>query len=172
MKRKQGKTKIDREINEYLRRKKSNNTHFSNNNNNNNASNNNNNNLNNIQMINNSLLAMNYLLLQNQLLMQQRNPNIINQINNTLPQNCDDPNNIYTDGIQKNNVEKESDDNHEKENLEEKGQGNREINQENNENIDPSQNTEIIKKILEALNGQNIINNNEERLCDPRKKGK
>ena len=64
VKRKQGKTKIDRDINEYLRKKNNNNNKnlF-----NNNISTNNNNDFN-TQMLNNSLIAMNYLLFQNQLL--------------------------------------------------------------------------------------------------------
>ena len=183
VKRKQGKTKIDKEINEYSRRKKNNNINLFNNNNN--SMNNNNYN---IQMMNNSLLAMNYLLLQNQLLMQQRNPNMPNQINSSiLQQNNDDSNtngNLEdyqfnfaqkgdnTDNIQKDNYSKELEDKNEKENLEEKELINGNINHENDENVAPGQNNEIIKKILEALNGQNNINSNEERLSDPRKKGK
>lgn len=183
VKRKQGKTKIDKEINEYLRRKKNNNINLFNNNNN--SMNNNNYN---IQMMNNSLLAMNYLLLQNQLLMQQRNPNMPNQINSSiLQQNNDDSNtngNLEdyqfnfaqkgdnTDNIQKDNYGKELEGKNEKENLEEKELINGDINHENDENVAPGQNNEIIKKILEALNGQNNINSNEERLSDPRKKGK
>ena len=188
VKRKQGKTKIDKEINEYLRKKKNNNTSLFNNNNNNNNNSMNNNNYN-IQMMNNSLLAMNYLLLQNQFLMQQRNPNLVNQINSSImPQNIDDLNtngNLDNfqynyeqkgdkfDNIQKNIFGEESEVKNEKENnIGPKEGGNTDNRHENIENEEPSQNNEIIKKILEALNGQNNVNNNEERLSDPRKKGK
>ena len=81
VKRKHGKTKIDKDLNEYMRKKNiNNNINLFNNNVNNNM---NNNNLS-YQMMNNPLLAMNYLLLQNQLLLQQRNQSLENALNNNI----------------------------------------------------------------------------------------
>ena len=63
-----------------------------------------------------------------------------------------------------------------KENLEENENRDNETVCGNDENQNLTQNNEIIKKILEALHGQNYNNNSintcEERLSDPRKKGK
>ena len=181
VKKKQGKTKIDRDINEYLRKKNINTKNLFNNNN---ISAINSNGYDyNAQMLNNSLLAMNYLLLQNQLLMQQNNASMDNQINNNIiPQNNNEiiGDNNYnfinfgqsTDKIQE-NPESEKERNP-KENF------NNNVNEENminfsNDNL--NQNKEIIKqKILEAINRQNnnnvnIINDKGDKNCDPRKKG-
>ena len=178
-KRKHGKTRIDRELNEYLRKKK-NNINLYNNNGNNNSNMNNNLNL---QVMNNPLL-INYLLLQNQLLLQQTNPNLPNQINSLIQQNRDEVNNdngnpenedecgkgeknmdythLNRDGVvQKNeeNLLEKNDENNEPQN----------VNEENDFNTNEN-NNEIIKKILEAINEKN--NNVEQRQTDPRKKGK
>jgi hypothetical protein len=195
VKRKQGKTKIDKDINEYLRKKNGNHISLFNNNGNNSMNNNNNNNYN-VQMLNNSLLAMNYLLLQNQLLLQQNqqnNQNMVNPIGNSIMQqnkedanpgenenkvfNSDEkPNEIQKN--EENDLEKKEEGNNQMENLEktEKNEVNGDGNYAN-ENF--NQNKEIIKKILEAINVQNnnfinINNNNnlnEEKAADPRKKG-
>ena len=194
VKRKQGKTKIDKDINEYLRKKNGNHISLFNNNGNNSMNNNNNNNYN-VQMLNNSLLAMNYLLLQNQLLLQQNqqnNQNMVNPIgNNIMQQNKEDANpgenenKVFNPDEKPNEIEK-----NEENDLEKKEEGNNQMgnlektekNEENGDgnyaNVNFNQNKEIIKKILEAINVQNnnfinINNNNlnEEKAADPRKKG-
>ena len=81
---KNGKTKIDNEINEYLRNKNKNRNKITNKSFD--IMNNMNNNLN-CQMINNSLnslIAMNYLLLQNHFILQQNNQQLINKLKNNI----------------------------------------------------------------------------------------
>ena len=195
VKRKQGKTKIDKDINEYLRKKNFSHVNAFNNNGNNSMNNNNNNNYN-VQMLNNSLLAMNYLLLQNQLLLQQNqqnNQNIQNPIGNNIMQQKRDENNLgETDNKDFNSDEKLNEmGKNEEIHLEKKEEGkshmeNLEKTEKIEENADGNyasenfnQNKEIIKKILEAINVQNnnfinINNSNnvkEENEADPRKKG-
>ena len=194
VKRKQGKTKIDKDINEYLRKKNFSHVNAFNNNGNNSMNNNNNNNYN-VQMLNNSLLAMNYLLLQNQLLLQQNqqnNQNIPNPIgNNIMQQKRDENNSGETDNKAFNYDEKPNEmGKNEEIHLEKKEEGKSQMeNLEKTEKIEENadgnyasenfnQNKEIIKKILEAINVQNnnfinINNSNnvkEENEADPRKK--
>jgi hypothetical protein len=162
VKRKHGKTKIDKELNDYMRKKNINNyINLFNNTGNNNM--NNNTNLN-YQMMNNPILAMNYLLLQNQLLMQQQNQNLDNVLNNNinLIQNNEENN---LSGNKESNADEKEEKNENENNIE---VGN---NQEG-ENLDETnKNNEIIKKILEAITDPNNINN-EDKQGDPRQKGK
>ena len=186
VKRKQGKTKIDRDINEYLRKKNMNNISLFNTNGNNSINNNNNNY--NMQMLNNSLL-MNYLLLQNQFLLQQNNQNMENQINSTiLPQNNDETKGGEAENkINKNEEKGEEIDKNQENQFEngEEGKNSKENDQNSeqkcekngdrdNDNEGAEQKTEIIKKILEAIscqNNNNINIINEGKLTDHRKKG-
>ena len=173
-KRKHGKTRIDRELNEYLRKKKNNINLYNNNGNNNNNMNNN---------FNLQPLLMNYLLLQNQLLLQQRNPNIANAINSLIQPNSDEINN--ENGNQANNDECENGEKNmdythlnrdgvekkNEENLENKEEKNEVQNANEEKDVNANDNNkEIIKKILEVINEKN--NNIEQRQTDPRKKGK
>ena len=197
-KKKHGKTRIDRDINEYLRKKNGNKIHMYNNKQNN--TNNNNNNMNNMntnninyQMMNNPVFALNLLLLQNQL-MQQQNINPVNQENN---ENSGENNSkVENDIINNNEIKDEINNNNEESNM-----VNNMINFDNNNNNGESQNinqNEILQKILAVLNNPlmnninnmnmnvsninnnetNIINNNEinnfnengQNQNDPRKK--
>ena len=155
VKRKHGKTKIDKELNDYMRKKNINNNISLFNNTANNSMNNNNLNY---QLMSNPLLAMNYLLLQNQLLMQQRNQNLENAINNNI--------NLNNGVVNINENEKESQIKNVQESLE-KNEGNEIKNDENAE----ANKKEIIKKIIEAITVPNNISI-EESQNDPRKKGK
>ena len=161
VKRKHGKTKIDKELNDYIKKKNINNyINLFNNTGNNNT---NNNNLSS-QMMNNPILAMNYLLLQNQLLMLQRNQNLENVLNSNINivQNNEE-NNLNENKESNADVKEEKNEN---ENKIEVG------NNQEGENIDETnKNNEIIKKILEAITDPNNINN-EDKQGDPRKKGK
>jgi hypothetical protein len=167
IKRKKGKTKIDKDIEEYLRKKS--NINLFNNNNNMNTNNYN------VQMMNNSLLAMNFLLLQNQILLQN-NQSSTNPINGNLAQQNKDETNI-NENMEKNYNQSEQIDysnlNNFGPNFNESDK-NKNINEEERHfgNEEVNQNKEIIQKILEAINNgkNNNINNNEENQADPRKK--
>ena len=181
VKRKQGKTKIDRDINEYFRKKNINNISLFNTNENNSMDNNNNNNYN-MKLLNNSLL-MNCLLLQNQLLFQQNNQNMENQISSSiLPDNNDESKGLDIQNKnnkneeigknQENKIGNDEEGKNQKENEEKVEKKFKESGERNSDNEGVDQKDEIIKKILEAINGQNnnINNSNEGKLTDPRKK--
>ena len=168
VKRKHGKTKIDRELSEYMRKKNINNLQLFNNNGNNSMNNNNNFNY---QLMNNPLLAMNYLLLQNQLLMIQKSQNLENATINDVIQQNNEKNNINKNQEDNNKEEKVENNENMKENDLEKNGGLENGNQEQNEvegikNVenDESKNNEIVKKLLEAINDQNNINNQERKI--------
>ena len=165
-KKKHGKTRIDRDINEYLRRKNGNRIHSynnrskMNNNNMNNINNMNNTNNANLQMLNNPIFTM--LLLQNQLLLQQ-------QRNNNSENNGDNLQNNIANNIKNNNVNLNNDSNEIKEAnnvMNENNQTNLGNNDENkdmnkiegvNDNDNNSKN-DILQKILAVLNNP-LINN-------------
>jgi len=160
-KRKNGKTRIDKDINEYLRKKNANKIHPFNITENNTF----NNNLN-YQMINNSLLAMNYLLLQNQFILQQNNQNLMNTISSNIIQHNKTGVNNHINKEDNNNIEKRD------KKLNFNSEKNKIKNKENKiKKIDKNnfnKNRETFKKILEAVNIQN--NNKKIKQNDLRKK--
>ena len=147
---KNGKTKIDNEINEYLRNKNKNRNKITNKSFD--IMNNMNNNLN-CQMINNSLnslIAMNYLLLQNHFILQQNNQQLINKLKNNIT-------------IQQNKNELNKNSKNITHNIEKR---------DKNNNI-CHKNGEIFKKILEAVKIPKKTNKNKKiNHNDPRKKEK
>lgn len=168
MKKKHGRTKIDRDLNIFLTKKNKVNINTMNNL----AYINNMNNMNNQNL--NYQMMMNYLMIQNQLLIQQQqNINTFSQniLNNNFidsPQNENESEEKFYCINEENNTNMRDKEENRNDGRNERKKSNIENKEEEKENI------ELFKKLLEALKGQkdNKKEKDEERQEDPRNKTK